>query len=589
MHRQTTLAPFAALILAVVSPSSMLCAQSSAPAAASDSALRFRLDEYMTRLEALGYNGGLLVLRGGKAVIKKSYGFANREAGVRADSSTVYNLGSITKQFTAAAILRLEELGKLHTTDSIGRWFANVPADKRGITLHHLLTHSSGLESDFSPTDYEPTTRDEYVRRALTSKLRTAPGAAYFYANAGYSLLAAIVEIATAKDYEVALAELVLRPAGMLETGYKAPGWPETRIAHGYQGGRDWGTIVARIAMPGAPFWELRGNGGLHTTLSDMQRWDAVQENRAVLTDSSRRKYTTPWVPEGPAGLSYYGYGWAIMKSSHGTRLVTHNGGNGVYVAEFLRFVDDGVTIFLTSTVADLPASAVVGTLARMTFGEPYELPPQRVSVNAAALNAAAGAYRASDGSHLTLSVQGDRLFADASGQLALSLLTTGDTTSSSHAAAINARMATVVGALVRGDVQPLRAALDDPPDSAELARQEQRLMTDRHERLGALRSFAVLGTVAGGMGPLQTTVRLDFERGTATNIYAWNSEDRIVDVGARPYQSTQLLTLGDRAFAVFNVRSGRVIRLNVDLGAASPALIVDTRRGPVRLIRENR
>jgi CubicO group peptidase (beta-lactamase class C family) len=588
MRRRTrSLALVAMMLLIGGVPDSTISPQGSGQSILSDSALRFRLDEYMTRLEGLGYAGGVLVVRGGKAVIKKSYGFANRDAGLRADSSTVYNLGSITKQFTAAAILRLEELGKLHTTDSIARWFANVPTDKRGITLHHLLTHTSGLESDFSPTDYEPTTRDEYVRRALTSKLRTPPGQAYFYANAGYSLLAAIVEIATGKDYEVALAELVLRPAGMLETGYKAPGWPDARIAHGYQGGRDWGTIVARIAAPGAPFWQLRGNGGLHTTLSDMQRWDAAQESRAVLSDSSRRKYTTPWVPEGPAGLSYYGYGWAIMKSAHGTRLVTHNGGNGVYVAEFLRFVDDRVTIFLTSTVADLPASPVVRTLSRITFGEPYELPPQRVSVNAAALNAAAGAYRAGDGSHLTLRVEGDRLFADASGQLALSLLATGDTSSASRAAALNSRAATIVGALVRGDVRPLRAALDDPPDSAELTQQEQRLMTDRHERFGAFRSFEVLGTVPGAMGPLQTTVRLDFERGTATNIYAWNRDDRIVDVGARPYQSTELLTLGDRAFAVFNVRSGRVIRVNVVAGAASPALVVDTQRGPVRLVRE--
>jgi CubicO group peptidase (beta-lactamase class C family) len=95
--------------------------------------------------------------------------------------------------------------------------------DKAGITLEHLLTHSSGLESDFSPTDYEPTTREEYVRRTLASKLLFAPGQGYEYANAGYSLLAAVVEKTAGKDYEAALAELVLKPAGMTETGYKSP------------------------------------------------------------------------------------------------------------------------------------------------------------------------------------------------------------------------------------------------------------------------------------------------------------------------------------------------------------------------------
>ena len=318
-------------------------------AAPSDAQVRARTDEYLSRLESLGYAGGVLVIHNGSTVIEKSYGFANREAGVRADTNTVYSLGSITKQFTAAAILRLEELGELRTTDSISKFFKDVPADKRGITLHMLLTHTSGLESDFSPTDYEPTTRDEYLHRALTSRLRTPPGQEHFYANSGYSLLAAVVEIVTGEEYEAALTRLVLRPAGMLETGYTAPHWNAARIAHGYQDGRDWGTIVARISAPGQPYWELRGNGGLHTTLGDMKKWDAAQNSRAVLTDSSRKKYITPYVNEGPAGLSQYAYGWAVMKTSRGTRLITHNGGNGVYVAEFLRFVDEGVTIFLTS------------------------------------------------------------------------------------------------------------------------------------------------------------------------------------------------------------------------------------------------
>ena len=140
----------------------------------------------------------------------------------------------------------------------------------------------------------------------------------------------------------------------MLETGYKAPRWESARIAHGYQNGRDWGTIVDRIAVEGAPYWALRGNGGLHTTLGDIARWDAALDNRSVLTDSSRVKFMTGYVNEGPEGRSQYAYGWAVMKTSRGTRLVTHNGGNGVYVAELLRFVNDRVTIFVASTVSEL-------------------------------------------------------------------------------------------------------------------------------------------------------------------------------------------------------------------------------------------
>lgn len=294
------------------------------------------------------------------ARLTRSYGFADKRAGIKAGTSTVYNLGSITKQFTAAATLRLEEQGKLRTTDSVGRFFPNAPADKRSITLHQLLTHTAGFKSDVSPSDSEATTRDEYVRRMFDAPLRTKPGAAYFYANAGYSLLAAIVELVTQQDYEVALRALVLKPAGMLQTGDKLLTWPARRIAHGYRNGNEWGTILERINKPGAPYWALCGNGGLHTTLGDMMRWDAALSGTSVFTDSTRRKFMTGYVNEGPAGLSQYAYGWAVSKTSRGTRLVEHNGGNGVYVADFLRFVDDSATLFVTSTVSELTASPAV-------------------------------------------------------------------------------------------------------------------------------------------------------------------------------------------------------------------------------------
>ncbi|HEV8410770.1 MAG TPA: serine hydrolase domain-containing protein [Gemmatimonadaceae bacterium] len=545
-----------------------------------DATVRVRVDDYLTRLESLGYTGGVLMLHNGSTVIEKSYGFANREAGIRADTSTVYNLGSITKQFTAAAILRLEELGKLHTTDSISKFLPNVPADKRGITLHMLLTHTSGLQSDFSPTDYEPTTRDEYLRRALTSRLRTPPGQEHFYANSGYSLLAAVIEIVTGEEYETALTRLVLRPAGMLETGYTAPHWAAARIAHGYQNGRDWGTIVARISEPGQPYWELRGNGGLHTTLGDMKKWDAAQNSRAVLADSSRKKYITPYVNEGPAGLSQYAYGWAVMKTSRGTRLITHNGGNGIYVAEFLRFVDEGVTIFLTSTVAEFTATPAVRALEHIAFGEPYDLPPKKVNATAAELNAMAGEFRASDGSTLTLRVEGDRLLADPRGQMAYTLAMTGDTASSPRTAAASAKSAAIVAALVRGDIAPLRSALDEAPDSAELGRQERGMMADRASRWGAYKSFAVLGSVQLPQGPVQTTVRVDFERGTATNIYVWNRDEKIIDVGARPYQSIELIPTGGGEFRAYNARSGGGLQVRAEGGA----LVATTPHGTVRL-----
>ena len=254
------------------------------------------IDEYLSRLERFGFSGGALAVRGKEVLLSKSYGLADRARRVPLTTESVYNLGSITKQFTAAAILTLEMQGKLAVTDLASKYLDGVPADKAGITLHHLLTHSSGLESDFSPSDYDPVGREEYVRRALQSKLLFKPGDGYEYSNAGYSLLAAIVERLSGQTYEVYLTERVLKPAGMRETGYKLPKWAPDRIAHGYRdGGGDWGTILEKIQEPDAPYWTLRGNGGLHTTLGDMLAWHRALDTDAVLSKDARAKYFKPY------------------------------------------------------------------------------------------------------------------------------------------------------------------------------------------------------------------------------------------------------------------------------------------------------
>lgn len=574
LFRLTLLAPAIALSAASLS------AQDAA-AAPTDAQLVARVHEYMGRLAGFGYAGGVLVVRDGKVVLQRSYGMADRAAGIRADTNTVYNLGSITKQFTAAAILRLEEMGKLRTTESISRFFPDAPADKRAITLHQLLTHTAGFNSDYSPSDYEENTRSEYMRRMFAAPLRAPPGAAHFYSNAGYSMLAAIVELVTDRDYETALRELVLQPAGMRETGYKAPGWAPGRVAHGYQSGRDWGTIVERIAPAAAPYWALRGNGGLHTTLGDMARWDAALNDTRVLTDSSRRKFMTGYVNEGPGGESQYAYGWAVMKTSRGTRLVTHNGGNGVYVAELLRFVDDRVTIFVASTASNLTATETVRVLSRIVFGQPYELPPLRVAVAPTVLAAAAGSYRLPDGSRLVLRTDDGRLMAEAVGQQAYALLLTGDTASPSDATTLNARSRIINQAVVEGNIGPLRAAMGPGgPDSAEVAQQEGQMMESRRQRFGTLRSAEVLGTVHDSRGGLQTTVRLNFERGGVTNIYIWDCAGQLMDLGARPYQAVELIPSESGEFRTFDGRGGTGVRLVFDAGTA----VAITPRGRVTL-----
>lgn len=312
-----------------------------------------RIDGYLKGLEEKGFAGAVLVAQGGMVLLEQGYGLADRERKLPVKPDTVFTVGSITKQFTAAAILKLEMDGKLNVQDKIGGYFPDVPEDKNGITLHHLLTHSAGLKENYGGDDFEPVTRDEFIRRVMAEPLRTKPGEIYHYSNAGYSLLAAIVEIVSGQPYENFLNEAFFAPAGMTDSGYNLPGWEPDRLAHGYENGKDWGTIAARYREQKGPYWNLLGNGGIHSTVGDMYRWHLNLNSGNILSMEALTKAYTPYILEFPDDpeSTYYGYGWVIFMTEQGATLITHNGGNGVFFAEILNFpFEDAFIMFMTST-----------------------------------------------------------------------------------------------------------------------------------------------------------------------------------------------------------------------------------------------
>jgi CubicO group peptidase (beta-lactamase class C family) len=520
------------------------------------------LDEYLSRLERFGFTGGALAVRGKDVLLSKSYGLANRARHIPLATDSVYNLGSITKQFTAAAILTLEMQGKLAVTDLASKYLDGVPADKSAVTLHHLLTHSSGLESDFSPTDYDPVGREEYVRRALQSRLLFKPGEGYEYSNAGYSLLAAIVEIVSGQPYEVYLTERVLKPAGMRETGYKLPKWAPERVAHGYvDSGEDWGTILQRIQEPDAPYWMLRGNGGLHTTLGDMLAWHRALDTDAVLSKDARAKYFAPYVGEGPRGLSHYAYGWAVSKSARGTTVVQHNGGNGVYVAEFLRFPDEDAMLFLTSTDTTLTATPVVEVLEGILFGGKAALPPRVVDLAPDRVQALAGEWRLPGGGTLTLAADGPALEVTPAGQEAFSALASASPAQAARLADLSTRTADIAAKSFAGDVTALHEAMGGGMNLEQMRAQEADMMRDRESRLGRFKGSAAIGAIPRDADSVRVFVRLDFEKRSVYNVYLWGPK-RILGLRGTPVlPAFRYLPTGDREFAAFSLDGGGVER----------------------------
>ena len=291
-------------------------------------------------------SGTLVAARDGKMLHCQGFGLADRERRVAAGCDTVYDTMSMTKQFTAAAILKLEMMGRLRVSDPITNHIAPVPKDKREITVHHLLTHTSGLIEALGG-DYEPVSRTRMLARALQSRLRSHPGDEYHYSNAGYSVLAAIVEEVSGMGYEEFLAKHLFAPAGMTQTGYVLPKWRPGQVAVEYDArGRPHGRPFQHRWADTGPYWNLRGNGGLLSTARDMFRWHVALRRGKVLSRSARKKLFTAHVPEEPGGGSHYGYGWVVSESDRFGRVVWHNGGNPWSYGELARLLDARVMVF---------------------------------------------------------------------------------------------------------------------------------------------------------------------------------------------------------------------------------------------------
>jgi len=333
--------------------------------------LRARLVQLMTAAADVGFSGSIAVAVGGEVLLRAAVGNADESRGIPITPGTLFDIGSITKPFTAAAILKLEELGRLRVTDRLGQFFPGAPADKRDVTLHQLLTHTAGFGEQVAG-DYEPVEREEFVQRAFAAPLEFQPGSRYQYSNVGYSLLAAVIEVVSGEGYEAFLQANLLRPAGLTRTGYQQVAVAADSVAIGYRDGRPLGRPNALRWAADGPYWGLRGNGGLLSTPSELLAWDrALREGRVLSAATLARAYTRH-VEEGAGAGTWYGYGWALVPTPRQTTLVTHNGGNGYFFADLLRYVEEGVTIALAVNRPNPQARQLGREVARMVFDPGY-------------------------------------------------------------------------------------------------------------------------------------------------------------------------------------------------------------------------
>ncbi len=332
-----------------------------------------QLDSYLKRIaEEKAFSGGVVVIQGTETILKKGYGFANREKRIVYSSSTLGSIGSITKLFTATAIMKLVEQGKLHLSDPLAQFFPTIPADKKDITIHQLLTHSSGfvefLEGDQG--DFEVINTDFFLKRAFAQPLAFRPGSKAIYTNVGMSILGIIIEQVSGMDYESFLRKQLFEPNGIQEIAYTYPNASSDRIAIGYKNGSVWGTHQQRYEKAGGgPYWNLKANGGLEVSLDDMERWVNSFTKHSILSENSIfQMFSKQIAEEGYGGESYFGYGCNILKSRRGTKVIDNGGSNGVYHARLLRLPEENMVFYVITNNNAVNANMIMPNLTQLYF-----------------------------------------------------------------------------------------------------------------------------------------------------------------------------------------------------------------------------
>ena len=373
-----------------------------------------RLDRYLSRITPFGFAGAALLAIDGKIVLNKGYGLANRAEGIPNTAQTIFSLGSITKQFNTAAIMKLEMQGRLYTGDPLGRFFPGVPADKANITLHQLLTHTAGI-INYSGEDFVMADKEETVLKILAAPLRFEPGKEYAYSNAGYSLLAAVIEQVAQQPYEHFLQAQLLAPAGLHHTGYRLPNWSEMNVAHWYNGRNHFGTPLEKPY----PSWNLLGNGGILSTTGDMFRWHQALQSDEILSAAAKEKLYTPEQQD-------YAYGWRVVATENG-RCIQHNGASSYgSSALFRRWMDADVALMLFCNT-DYNGGLVSGTLEEplemLIFGGVVPMRPGMLAERACSLEKVAGDFVLPDGAAIHVAVENEALHLTPASQVGINWL----------------------------------------------------------------------------------------------------------------------------------------------------------------------
>jgi CubicO group peptidase (beta-lactamase class C family) len=327
-----------------------------------------KLDAYLlaTAKNKNKFNGTVLVAQNGKILLSKGYGYKNKLEHIYNDTTTIYQIGSITKTFTSAIILHLQEEKMLSLTDNVKKYIPEYP-NGDDITIENLLTHTSGIFDYLQSKKYakenfvKPISIDTLISFFKSEKRLFKSGESFSYTNSGYILLAFIIEKITGKKYEQVVRDVIFEPLQMTHSGFDLRSLNDTNKAINYDN-------ISKKRVVSEPVFDSThapGCGNIYSTAMDLYKWDRALYGNQIVSQSSLQKAYIPY-------KSKYGYGWFI-DSSYGKFNVFHGGGTPGFHSNIQRFMNDNVCIILLSNNAYCDLSEISNRLAAIIFNKPYE------------------------------------------------------------------------------------------------------------------------------------------------------------------------------------------------------------------------
>lgn len=361
-----------------------------------------KVDEYMTALTNAGrFSGAVLVARGDRVILAKGYGMANQEFSVPNTAHTVFPIGSNTKQLTAAAVMKLQEKGRLNLTDPV-TWYLPANTNWKDIRIYHLLNHTSGIPSDggFSQTDPFDLSLEDIISRISALPLVFEPGSKYTYSNNGYIALSAIISNASGMSYEEYLKREIFSPLNMTRSGQDNARdvFPERATGYTTMNGTYIHYDLQNIH-------NTYGAGAIHSTVLDLFAWEKAFHTPGVLLSK-----------ESIDSMVRNRYG--IESLTVGNQTITfHSGRNFGFISHTQYFSDGNVSLIILSNHDRTPAATLPKDLSSIVYDKPYSLPQKLerkpVHLTQAEISSYAGTYEPAWEKSWTFTVYpvGERLF----------------------------------------------------------------------------------------------------------------------------------------------------------------------------------